>query len=189
MTKKFKEVNTKFEKLDKLLVTRGNKLDDMVKEIRNTNQRCAGLQHQAQQPHLAVKAAILEDKTRESLEDFAQDGRLGDISSDRVLDPMRLTSFGDQEYTEPPALPAGTMPWSIKVMKWHSHVSHPWRCASQHLPAACYTQAQLQLAKHKGPTSPYNFFLGASERRARRRIFVLQRDRHSPSKTVPGTQR
>ena len=95
-----------FEKLDKLLVRRGNKLDDMVKETRNTNQRRAGLQHQAQQPRLAMKADVLEDKkTRESTEDSAQDGRLGDISSDRVHDPMRLTSFGDQDYTKPPALP------------------------------------------------------------------------------------
>ena len=35
--------------------------------------------------------------------------------------------------------------------------------------------------------NPHNF-LGASERRARRRILV-QQDRHSPSTTVPGTQR
>ena len=64
------------------------------------------LQHQAHQPRLAMKADVQEDnKTRESAEDFAQDGRLGDISSDRVHDPVRLTSFGDQDYTEPPALP------------------------------------------------------------------------------------
>ena len=48
MLKKFEEVNMKFEKLDKLLVKKGKKLDDMVKEIQNTNQRRAGLQHQAQ---------------------------------------------------------------------------------------------------------------------------------------------
>ena len=45
MLKRF-EVNMKLEKLDKLLVRRGNKLDDMVKEIQNINQRRAGLQHQ-----------------------------------------------------------------------------------------------------------------------------------------------
>ena len=106
LLEKFDEVNMQFEKLDKLLVGTGNKLDDMVKETRNVNQRRAGLQHQAQQPRLAMKADALEDKkTRESTEDFAQDGRLGDITSDRVHDPMRLTSFGDQGYTEPPALP------------------------------------------------------------------------------------
>ena len=75
MLKKFEEVNMQFEKLDKLLIRRGNKLDDKVKETRNTNQRRAGLQHQAQRPRLAMKANVLEDKkTRESTEDFAQDG-------------------------------------------------------------------------------------------------------------------
>ena len=64
------------------------------------------LQHQAHQPRLAMKADVQEDKkTREITEDFAQDGRLGDISSDRVHDPMHLTSFGDKDYTEPPAFP------------------------------------------------------------------------------------
>ena len=50
-TKKFEEVNKhfvdkdkEFEELDRLLVRRGNTLDDMVKEIRNINQHCAGLQ-------------------------------------------------------------------------------------------------------------------------------------------------
>ena len=106
MLKNFEEVNMQFEKLNKLLVRRGNKLDDMVKETRNTNQRRAGLQHQAQQPRLAMNADVLENKkTRESTEDFAQDGRLGDTSSDQVHDPMRLIIFGDQDYTEPPALP------------------------------------------------------------------------------------
>ena len=45
-----------------------------------------------------MKVDVLEDKkTRESREDFTQGGRLGDILSDRVHDPMRLTSFGDQD--------------------------------------------------------------------------------------------
>ena len=93
-------------KMDNLLVRGDYKLDDMEKEARNTNQRRAGLQHQAQQPRLAMKADVLEDKKiRESTEDFAQDGRLRDIPSDRVHDPMRLTIFGDQDYTETPALP------------------------------------------------------------------------------------
>ena len=87
-------------KMDNLL------LDDMGEEALNTNQRHAELQHQAHQPRLAMMADVQEDKkTRESTEDFAQDGILGDISSDRVHDPTRLTSFGDINYTEPPALP------------------------------------------------------------------------------------
>ena len=99
MLKKSEEANKKFEEL-------GNKLDDRVKEMRKTNQRRAGLQHQDQQPRLAEKADVLEDKkTRENREDFTQDGRLGDISSDRVHAPMRLSSFGYQYSIEPPALP------------------------------------------------------------------------------------
>ena len=102
-----KEINMKFEELDGLLVTRGNKLDDMVKYVRIINQRRAGLEQlQAQQPRLAVKAGVLDNKkTCKSREDCALDGRLGDISSDRVHAPMRLSSFGDQEYIEPPARP------------------------------------------------------------------------------------
>ena len=54
-----------------------------------------------------MKADVLEEdkKSREGREDFAQDGRLGDISSDRAHDWMRLTSFDDQSCIEPPALP------------------------------------------------------------------------------------
>ena len=103
MLKIIDRINTK---MDNLLAKREFKLDDIEEEALNTNQRHAGLQHQAQQPRLATKADAQDDKkTRESTEDFAQDRRLGDISSDRVHDPMRLTSFGDQDYTEPPALP------------------------------------------------------------------------------------
>ena len=37
-----------------------------------------------------MKADVQDDKkTRESTEDFAQDGRLGDISSDRVHDQLQ----------------------------------------------------------------------------------------------------
>ena len=102
MTKKLEEIDLKFNmKLEKL----SNILDDMEEEALNTNQRHAGLQHQAHQPRLAMKADVQGDKkTRESTEDFAQDEILGDISSDRVHYPMRLTSFGDKDYTEPPAL-------------------------------------------------------------------------------------
>ena len=103
----FRTLNHKFEKLDRLLVRRGNNLNGMMKEVRNINQRRAGRQQlQTQQPCLAVKADALEGKkTHESREDFAPNGRLGDISYDRVYDPMRLTSFGEQEHIELPALP------------------------------------------------------------------------------------
>ena len=79
----------------------------MIRVIRNTNQRRAGRQQlKAQQLRLAVKANAHEDKkTRKSMKDFAPDRSLGDISFDRGHDPMRFTSFGDQECIEPPALP------------------------------------------------------------------------------------
>ena len=104
MTKKLEEFKIQFDKKFEKL---GNILDHMEEKALNTNQRHAGLQHQAHQPSLAMKADVQGDKkTRESTEDFTQDGILGDISSDRVHDPMRLTSFGDKDYTEPPALPS-----------------------------------------------------------------------------------
>ena len=192
ITKKFEEVSPKFEELGRLLVRRGNKLDDMAKEIRNINQHRAGLQQlQAQQPRLAVKADVLDDeKTRESREDFVPDGRLGDVSSDRIHDPMRLTSFGDQGYIEPPALPCrddALVNQGPEVPKLC--LSPVEMRKSTHLPVAYYTPSQLLLSRHKGPTFPHNFFLGASERRARRRILVRQQDIHSPSTTVLGTQR
>ena len=183
MLKKSEEVNMRFEEL-------GNKLDGMVKEIRNTNQHRAGLQHQAQQPRLAVKANVLEDKkTRKSREDFAQDGRLGDISSDRVHDPMRLTTFGDQDYIERPALPCRD---DALVNQGHE-VAKP--CLSPvEMPKSILASGLLHAgssltSKTQGINFPYNFFLGASERRVRRRILVRQQDRHSPSTAVPGTQR
>ena len=102
--------NQKLEETKRLLVPRGNKIEDMMKEIQNNNQRRARLyQLQTQQPRLAVKADAFEDKkSRESREDFAPDGRLRDILSGRVHDhSVRLTSFCDQEYIEPPAFPCG----------------------------------------------------------------------------------
>ena len=147
MLKKIEEIKMKMEELNKLLVRSGNKLDDMVKEARNTNQRRAGLQDQAQQPRLAMKADVLEDKkTRESTEDFAQDGRLGDISSDRVHDPMRLTSFGDQDYTDPPALPCRD---DALVNQGHE-VAKP--CLS---PAGIRKSSSAGSLLHAGATSTY----------------------------------
>ena len=92
-----------------------------------------------------MKAAVLEDKkTRESREDFTQDGRLGDISSDRVYDPMRLTSFGDRDYIEPLALPCRD---DALVNKGHA-VANPCLSPaemrkSQHLQVAYCPPAQL----------------------------------------------
>ena len=106
MIKLFRTLNHKLE-MNRLLDRRGKNIEDIVLDIRNNNQRRAGLQQlQTQQPGLAVKANAFEGKkTRESRKGFAPDGRLGDIWSGRVHeDPMmRLTSFGDHEYIESPA--------------------------------------------------------------------------------------
>ena len=93
-----------------------------------TSQRLAGLQLQAQQPHLTVKADVKEDiKTRARKEDVAANEKFGDISSAWVDDnPMSQTSFGDS--TEPSAPEyiykyiAVTL-WSTKAPKRQSCVS------------------------------------------------------------------
>ena len=88
MTKKLEEFKMD---LDKSFGKLGNILDEGKEETLNTNQRHIGLQHQAHQPRLAMKADVQEDKkTREGTEDFAQDGILGDIAFDRAHDAMRL---------------------------------------------------------------------------------------------------
>ena len=178
----------KMEMLEKLLVRRGNKLDDMVKDVRNTNQRRAGLQYQAQQPRLGMEADVLEDKkTGESTENFAENGRLGDISSDRVSDPMRWTSFGDQGYTEPPALPCR----DDALANQGHEVAKP-----------CFSPVEMRKSTSAGSllhagagstnkTQQSNFppqllawsFCETSEDKN------IVQDRHSPSTTVPGTQK
>ena len=45
-------------KMDNLLAKGEFKFEDMKEEALNTNQRHAGLQHQAQQPRLAMKADV-----------------------------------------------------------------------------------------------------------------------------------
>ena len=188
MLKKVEGINIKTEKLDKLLDRRGNKLDDRVKEARNTNQLRAGLQHQAQQPRLAMKADVLEDKkTRESMEDFARDERLGDIFSDRANDPMRLTSFGDQDYTEPPALPCRN---EALVNEGHE-VAKP--CLTplemrKSTSAGCLLHAGTASTSETRGTNFPPQLLRWTFREPSEKIFFFQ-DRNSPSTTIPGTQR
>ena len=61
MLKKIEEINMK---MDNLLVRGEYNLDDMEKEARNTNQCHAGLQHQAQQPRLAINADVRQEGSR-----------------------------------------------------------------------------------------------------------------------------
>ena len=134
-----------------------------------------------------MKADEQEDKkTHESTEDFAQDGILGDISSDRVHDPMRLTSFGDKDYTKPPALPCRD---DVLFNQGHA-VAKP--CLS---PVEIRKSTSAGSLQHAGATSitktqgtnfspqllPWSFRETSEEKNIS--------DRHSPSTTVPGTQR
>ena len=83
-------------------------LEKLTRMMKRTNQRLAGLQRKAQQPRLVAEADVkLDIKTRERVEGAAADDeKYGEISSARVDDdPMRLTSFGDQEFTEPSLAP------------------------------------------------------------------------------------
>ena len=85
-----------------------NKLDEMVEEMRETDQCLASLAHDARQPCLAMEADGRADtKIRERTEGAAEAVQAvhGDrASANRVdPDPMCSTSFGV--------------------------ISHPWRCA------------------------------------------------------------
>ena len=82
------------------------KFEESKEKVKNkNNQHPAGLQLQAQQSRLAVKADVFQDKkTRGGKEGIAIDERYGGISSVRVDDLMSQTSFGDKEFTEPSAL-------------------------------------------------------------------------------------
>ena len=77
------------------------------KEKNKNNQRLAALQHEAQHPRLAAKSDVnLDMTTRERMKGAAADDeKYRDISSAWVDDdPMRLTSFRNQESTETSAL-------------------------------------------------------------------------------------
>ena len=79
-----------------------------VRKEKNTNQRLAGLQHRAQKPGLATKTDVeTNTKIRKRTEGAAADrAKHGDTSSARVdHEPMRRASFGEEDSTEPPALP------------------------------------------------------------------------------------
>ena len=98
-----------FEALDKCFDNFYVLKSENPKEIRATDQRLAGLEHDAWQPRLAAEAdAPTDKKARNRAEDAAVDqAKHGDSCSAKRVDagpPMCLTSFGDDS-TEPPALP------------------------------------------------------------------------------------
>ena len=80
-------------------------MEKLTGVIERNNQCLAGMQHQAQQLRLVAEADIKQDtKTRKRMEGAAADAENnGNISSVQVDDdPMHLTRFGNQEFTEPP---------------------------------------------------------------------------------------
>ena len=77
-------------------------------EKNENNQRLAGLQRLAQQPHLATEEDVETDtKTLKHTEGAAADRvERGNTSSARIgYDPMCQTSFGREDISEPSALP------------------------------------------------------------------------------------
>ena len=76
----------------------------LTEKRRVTNQRLAGLEHEARQPRFATEANVEPDtKTRKRTEDAVAHGVMDGASSSLSVDggPMSLTSFGT--IAEPPA--------------------------------------------------------------------------------------
>ena len=95
------------EALDKAFDKHFGQKSENPEEMRTTDQRSAGREHDALRPRLATEADVKSDKkTRNGTEDVAADRVIsGDNSSSQVdTDPMCLTSFGDDS-TGPPSLP------------------------------------------------------------------------------------
>ena len=73
--------------MNRLLDRRDEKIEDTVKEIRNINQRPAGLQQlKAQQPHLVVKANAFEGK--KTLKVGRNSHQTGDRETSRLTGSM-----------------------------------------------------------------------------------------------------
>ena len=91
----------RFDKSDK-------QFDELIEKTRETNQRLAGLEHEARQSRLAQEVDVKPDtKTDKRTEDAEEADReiSGDSSSAQAdSDPMCLTSFGDDS-TKPLAPP------------------------------------------------------------------------------------
>ena len=84
-------------------------LDELAEKIRETRQRLAGLEQDAQQPRLATVADVpFETKTHKRTDDAtANQAKYRDSCSAKRVDagpPMCLTSF-DNDPTKPPAHP------------------------------------------------------------------------------------
>ena len=95
----YRIIKERFDRSDK-------QFDELAENIRVTNQRLAGLEHEARQPRLAKETDVEPDtKTRKRTENAAAHrAKHGNRSSSARVDHdlMRLTSLADDS-TEPPA--------------------------------------------------------------------------------------
>ena len=119
------------ERLARQLSRMKSHLDDLVKKVRETRQRLAGLEYGARKSRLTMEADVTPDtKTRKRTEDAAANrAKHGDKSSSAQVDPdpTYLASFGDDS-TELPALPCRDDTMVDKGAEAPKPVSHPWRC-------------------------------------------------------------
>ena len=104
-----------------------------------TNHRLEELQYQTQQPRLPAEAKVkLDMKTRERMEGAVADDEKYEVILSAWVndDPMRWTSFSDEECTKPPVAPekVSVTIWSTKAPKRQSQIYNPWRCLCQHPP-------------------------------------------------------
>ena len=102
----FEEMKNRFDRMKNHFAQQNKWFEELKEGTKNQNsQRLAGLQLQAQQPRLAAKADVKQDKnTHDRKKGVAPDERYRDLSSVRIADPMSQASFGDEEFTEPSAL-------------------------------------------------------------------------------------
>ena len=102
------------------------------KKMRATDQRLAGLKHNARQPCLAMEVDVPPDKkTRKRDEDAAvNQAKHGDSCSAKKInpDPMCLNSFGDDS-TETSTLPCRDDVLVDKGAAAQNRVFRPWRYA------------------------------------------------------------
>ena len=119
------------ERLDRQLNQKKIHFDDLTEKIIEAKKCLADLEHEAQQPRLAMEADVTPDtKTRKHPEGAAANrAKHEDKSSSPQVDPnpMCLTNFGDDS-TEPTALPCKDALWSMKALKRQNRVFHPGRC-------------------------------------------------------------
>ena len=81
-----------------------DEIDKLADEMKATKQRLAGLKQDVRQPRLAMEADVPSTRERTEVTAAAVQAKHGDsCSANRVdLDPMCMTSFGDDSIGPPP---------------------------------------------------------------------------------------